>query len=91
MSTNYCCNNNLNTTCGNYYGNALGGSYLWIIVILVMFTSNNRKNCSFWDGYGNAFASSGFNNYNFNNNNNNNSNSSSNNNNSNFSNILGNS
>ena len=64
LSTNYCCNNSFCTPYDNFSNNAFGGSYIWILVILSHFSGGGKGNCSFWNGYGNAYATSGFNSHN---------------------------
>ena len=66
-----CCNNQ----CDNYANNNLDISFFWILIIFFIFKGIPFGNDCFWNGYCNAFNSSGFscgkynnkNNFNFNN------------------------
>lgn len=66
-----CCNNH----CGNSANNNFDISFIWILIIIFLFRGSPFGNDCFWNGYCNAFNSSGFsccnqsNNNNFNNSN----------------------
>lgn len=74
-----CCNNH----CNNPANNNFDISFIWILIIIFLFRGSPFGHDCFWDGYCNAFNSSGFscrnfnktignNNFNFNNDNANN-------------------
>ena len=64
-----CCNNNCCNTC-NCYGNTVspfGGSWFYMLAILLLFAGGGFGPSSFWGDYGKIFRCSGFNNGIFNN------------------------
>ena len=59
-----CCNNNCCNTC-NGYGNTVspfGGSWFYMLAILLLFAGGGFGPSSFWGDYGKIFRCSGFNN-----------------------------
>ena len=59
-----CCNNNCCNTC-NCYGNTVspfGGSWFYMLAILLLFAGGGFGPSSFWGDYGKIFRCSGFNN-----------------------------
>lgn len=69
MSKDYCCNdNNCCNPCNNSVNDDFSSSYLWILVLILIFKGFSLKNDCFWDGYCNAFNSSAFSCKNFSNN-----------------------